>query len=208
LSRDAAAAPAGALEPAVAAGTLTLLYDGSFELGPPPASGWTETTSPASERIGDWSGIWYKAAYEGTYDYWAGGYDDLYGLGITSSVRQTLTVPADSAALTFHYLAWRVDPDDSPADGDSVYVAVNGVRMWRMAMTTANNTRPAGLLTWSDAVRLDLRAWAGQSIELTFGGASEGDFTGNVRFDAVEFLPSTVPVEARSWGSVKTAYRR
>ena len=40
-----------------------------------------------------------------------------------------------------------------------------------------------------------------QTVTLTVGAVGDGDVTGYVRFDGVERLSSTVPVEAQGWGA-------
>jgi hypothetical protein len=184
-----------------------LIQDGSFELGPPPASAWTEANNSACERIGDFSGEWYVSAYDGLYDYWAGGYCVDPGTGqrfpVISSVTQTVTVPADRAMLSFYYIAFRPDPDDNPPDGDRAYVAIDGVEIWTLEFVQANNTYP----NWVGPILVDLSAYAGQSIELTFGGVPVGEVTGNARFDYIEFVFTPTPVEPSSWGRLKALYR-
>jgi hypothetical protein len=203
---------AGAWTPPVlrlqsAASALATITDGSFELGPPPASAWTEVNDTSCERIGDFSGEWYVSAFDGTYDFWAGGYcyDESSGLSapVTASLRQTLTVPADSAVLSFHYIAYRADADDSPLDGDRAFVAVDGVEVWSLPFQQSSNTYPE----WAAPVLVDLRAYAGQSVELTVGGVSVGEATGNARLDAFSFVANSTPATRRSWGALKTIYR-
>jgi hypothetical protein len=187
----------------------TLINDGSFEQGPPPASAWTEVSnSPACEWIGDFSSAWYMSSWDGYMDYWAGGYCIDEGTGelftVTSSVAQVIQVPVETTRLSFYYAAFRPDADDVPADGDHVYVAVNGVEVWRLDLVRDNNTYP----NWAGPVYVDLEAYAGQSVSLTFGGISVGDVTGNVRFDYIELIPGDPTAVASSrWGSVKALYR-
>ncbi len=192
-------APASAAQSLIAAGPFApsmqpvapmtrspaaLINDGSFENGPPPASAWTEVTNTGCEWIGDWSGVWGVAAYDGTYDFWAGGY--CSGAPTTSSVEQTIAVPATDATLSFQYLAYRPDPDD--ADADTAYIQVNGTTVWTLDLVGANNTYP----NWVNAT-VDLSAYAGQSVALKLGAVSAGAQTGNVRFDYLEFVAPPIP---------------
>lgn len=190
--------------PAVAG---TPLPDGSFEQGPPPASGWTEVSDHTCEWIGDHSGTWYVSAYDGTQDFWAAGYclDDVSGQNepVSTSVSQTLVVPADSTLLSFYYIAFRTAADDMPADGDHAYVAVDGAEVWTLPLTSDSNTYPS----WVGPVLVDLAAWGGQSVTLSLGGVSVGAETGNLRFDLLTFEDSPTPVEGASWGAVKALYR-
>lgn len=185
-----------------------LINDGSFEQGPPPASAWTENSnSPTCEWIGDWAGAWYLSGWHGFFDYWAGGYCyDDFGVpfAVTSSVSQTLHIAPEFAAISFYYASYRPDGDDAPLDDDHVYVAVDGVELWTMPMTTENDTYPE----WVGPVVVDLTTYAGQDVQLTFGGVSEGDFTGNVRFDYINWEPTEpTPVMPTTWGSIKATYR-
>ncbi len=188
-------------------GVRDLINDGSFELGPPPASAWTEVSSWPCEWIGDHSGSWYVSSYDGFQDYWAGGYcyDENSGLNqaTTSSVTQAVFIQPGYAILSFYYIAFRVDADDDPPDEDHAYVAVNGSEVWALPFVQATNTYP----DWAGPVLLDLGLYAGQEIALEFGGVSAGTATGNLRFDYIELLPGGgTPAEATSWGRVKSLY--
>jgi len=188
-------------------GVRALINDGSFEQGPPPASAWTETSDWPCEWIGDWSSAWYVSSWDGYIDYWAGGYcyDENSGLNqpTTSSVRQSIFIPAGNAILSFYYVSFRVDGDDDPPDGDRAYVSVDGVVVWELPFLQATNTYP----NWYGPVLVDLGAWQGQTVELELGGVSEGTGTGNLRFDFFELLPGGgTPVERASWGRVKSLY--
>jgi hypothetical protein len=181
----------------------TPIADGSFEQGPPPASGWRVTNSSTCERIGDFSSSWYVSAYHGTNDFWAGGYCDT-GSGnvpVTSSVEQDVTVPPSATQLSFYYISFRPSVDDSPADNDHAYVAVNGIEVWSLLFVQANDTYP----NWSELVTVDLSSYAGQTITLSFGGVPAGKLTGNLRFDSIA-LAAPAPVEAATWGRLKAMF--
>jgi hypothetical protein len=200
LDRDGTWAPSGTSTPPPIGGVRTLINDGSFEQGPPPGSAWTEVTDTACEWIGNFAAIWGVGAIDGVNDFWAGGY---CGTPNTDSVTQTVLVPAGSTTLSFYYIAYRVDADDVPADGDHAYVKVNGVDKWTLAFTLANNTYPS----WAGPVMVDLSAYSGQNISLSFGGVSVGTATGNLRFDLIEFVGGPTPTENTTWGAVKSIYR-
>lgn len=169
--------------PSVQRSPTALINDGNFENGPPPASAWTETSSTSCGWIGDWSSIWGVAAYDGVYDFWAGGYcDDVVN---TNSAAQAIAVPATNATLSFWYLSYRPDPDDAALD--HAYVQVNGNAVWTRNLTQANDTYP----NWVN-VTVNLGAYAGQTVTLKMGAVSAGDATGNIRFDYVEFLAPQV----------------
>lgn len=190
LSRAGAALPA---HPVIvtrpAASPNALVNDGSFENGPPPGSAWTEVTNSTCEWIGDWSGVWGVGAYDGTQDFWAGGY--CSGVSTTSSVSQaSIAVPATDNNLHFHYMMYRPDPDD-PTPDDYVYLKVNGTTVWQMDMTQANDTYP----NWAEAV-VPLAAYASTNVTLEFGAVSTGASTGNVRYDYI-FMGEPPPPPAR-----------
>jgi hypothetical protein len=197
LDRAGTWTSAGSTEPAAALRAPTLINDGSFELGPPPASAWTELNDSDCERIGVWSGEWYVSALDGDNDFWAGGYCTDSGSGenvpINASVTQTVLVPSGSTTLSFYYIAFRPDSDDDPPDGDRAYVAVNGTETWTLPLIQNNNTYPS----WTGPITVDLSAYAGQSISLTFGGVGVGTSTGNARFDLIELIapPETAAPE-------------
>lgn len=156
-----------------------LINDGSFENGPPPTSAWTETTNSACEWIGDWSGVWGVGAYDGSLDFWAGGY--CGGVSTTSSVSQAgIPVPATDNNLHFWYMSYRPDPDD-PAPDDTATVRVNGTPVWSLQLTQANDTFP----NWVEAV-VSLAAYAGQNVTLQFEAVSTGASTGNIRYDFIQ----------------------
>ena len=164
-----------------------LIPDGSFEQGPPPDSNWTEVSDNLCEWIGDWSGPWGVAAFDGSMDYWAGGLCGTPAIPSTDSVSQTINIPTVDPILRFWYIAFRPDPDDATVD-DYAYINVNGTEVWRLDMIQANDTFP----NWVSAT-VDLSVYAGQSVVLTLGGVGTGDgatnSTGNVRFDFLEIGP-------------------
>jgi hypothetical protein len=201
LDRNGTWAPSDSYTPPPIDGVRALINDGSFENGPPPASAWTEVSDQACEWIGDWTVAWGVAAIDGIYDYWGGGY--CGGFPTTSSVTQTVLVPAGSTTLSFYYIAYRPDADDVPADGDHGYLKVNGVDKWTLPFVVANNTFP----NWVGPFTVDLSAYVGQNVALSFGAVSVGSLTGNIRVDYVEFVAGPTPTENTTWGAVKSIYR-
>jgi len=188
-------------------GDREMINDGSFEFGPPPASAWTEVSDWPCEWIGDHSSAWYLSSWDGYLDYWAGGYCYDEGSGMnqptTSSVTQSILIPAGQAILSFYYASYRVDADDDPVDGDRAYVSINGIEVWALPFIQANNSYPY----WIGPVLVDVGAWQDQTVALQFGGISEGTATGNLRFDFIELLPGgSTPAENTSWGRVKTLF--
>ncbi len=154
-----------------------LVNDGSFENGPPPTSAWTEVTDVACEWIGDWSSVWGAAAYDGSMDFWAGGY--CSGVPATSSVTQAgIAVPVSDNDLHFWYLAYRTDADDAALD--TATVSVNGTPVWTLNLTVANSNFPV----WAEVV-VPLAAYAGTNVTLRFEAVSAGTETGNIRYDYI-----------------------
>jgi hypothetical protein len=164
-------------------GIDVLVNDGSFENGPPPASAWTEVSDSPCEWIGDWSGAWGVGAFDGIYDFWGGGYCN--NVPTTTSVSQSITVPATDNTLSFWYISFRPSAEDP--DPDYAQVAVNGTPVWTLDFLQANDTYP----NWVN-VMLDLSAYAGQLVDLEFAGISNGALTGNIRFDYIEWVPPAV----------------
>ena len=186
LSRSGALPPtAGVVHARPALHPEALINDGSFELGPPPASAWTEVTNGTCEWIDDWSSVWGVAAYDGTFDFWAGGY--CGGAPTSSSVEQAnIPVTATDNELHFWILSYRPDDDDSALD--QAYVQVNGTTVWTYDLIQENDTMP----NWVEQI-VDLSAWAGQNVTLKFGANSAGDETGNIRFDFIQMEPGQGP---------------
>ncbi len=207
LDRDGTWAPSEFHQSSGPEGTRTLINDGSFEQGPPPASAWTEVSnSPNCEWIGDFAGEWYVSSWDGYFDYWAGGYcldDQGLMFPVTSSVTQVVPVPVETTTLSFFYVSYRPDADDNPPDGDHVYVTVNGAEVWSMELIRANDTYPS----WVGPILVDLGDYGGQDVSLSFGGVSVGDWTGNVRFDFIEFVAGPTAVQSSDWGTIKALYR-
>lgn len=166
--------------PASPAGSFGIA-DHSFENGPPPASAWTEVTSPGGcEWIVDPAAAWGMPALDGVYAAWLGGYCNPHGPA-TTGITQSVTVPASAQGLAFWMLSYRPELDD--ADPDEFNVRINGTVVYTLAMVQANDTYP----TWVEQT-IDVSAYAGQAISLQFEGVSRGDGTGNVLVDNVHFV--------------------
>ena len=170
-------APSGPIHIRSSRQPAALVNDGSFENGPPPTSAWTEVTDVACEWIGDWSSVWGAAAYDGSMDFWAGGY--CSGVPATSSVTQAgIAVPVSDNDLHFWYLAYRTDADDAALD--TATVSVNGTPVWTLNLTVANSNFPV----WAEVV-VPLAAYAGTNVTLRFEAVSAGTETGNIRYDYI-----------------------
>ncbi|MCA9933970.1 MAG: proprotein convertase P-domain-containing protein [Ardenticatenaceae bacterium] len=165
-----------------------LVNDGSFENDP---SDWNLASSNACYWIGNWHGVWGVPAYDGSMDYWGGGYcisDGVYYPN-SSIVTQTVTIPTNTQYLGLKYLAYRPDDDDAVIN-DYAFAAINSSLVWSLDSTQANNTFP----NW-ETERVDISAFAGQTITLTLGFISNvdgtADYTGNIRFDYIHLLDET-----------------
>ena len=166
--------------------------DGSFEQGPPPASGWMEVSNNACEWILDPTSIWGLPAYHGTYAFRAGG---LCGVVNENYVEQTFSIPAGTTHLTFWYAAARSDPD-GPLEDDVAYVEIDGVDEWTLDLSTQDNntfdlsTQVGGFVR--DAI--DVTAFAGSTVTLRFGNQAGGAAgIGNILFDQIELVTCGLP---------------
>jgi|GEM_PF-3981317 len=178
-----ASASAGHTTTAITGGEQVL--DGDFELGPPPASEWTEVTVQGGEWILDPSGVWGFPAHSGTYCYWSGGY--WGGTAETSYVEQTVDVPLVAPELYFWAVFYRPDADEF--DGDGFYVEVDGNQEYWMEFTQANDTYP----DWVQQGPIDLSAYAGTTVNLRLGNTLVGATTGNALIDDVSIPGSACP---------------
>lgn len=82
--------------------------------------------------------------------------------------------------------------------------AVNGTELWSLPLSQANNTYPE----WAGPIAVNLSAYAGQSVTLTFGGISEGSLTGNALIDCIRFITEAMAVERSTWRGVKALFRQ
>lgn len=207
LDRAGTWVPSDTYTPTPPGGVRSLINDGSFELGPPPGSAWSEVSTYPCEWIGNWASAWGVGAFDGSYDYWGGGYCYDSGSGTymatSSSVTQSVLIPTGATTLSFYYLSYRPDPDDVPPDGDHGYLAINGIEWWTLPFTQANDSYPS----WAGPILIDVSAYVGQTVSLSFGGTSVGSSTGNIRFDFIELTGGPTPVLNTTWGAVKSVYR-
>lgn len=164
----------------VCGGDCTLINDGSFENGPPPASAWTEWSSSGIEWIVDPTGAWGIPANDGTYAFWGGGYSS----GPNSNyVEQSISIPGNAITLNFMANFYRPDADD--VSMDYFYVKINGATIFTRELIQANDTYPS----WAEQ-SINISAYAGQTVTLRFEVTSAGDLTGNVLVDYVRTCAS------------------
>jgi hypothetical protein len=172
-----------------------LVPDGSFELGPPPDSRWTTTTSsPCKDTgIGNWS-------WHGSWGFWGGGYvgcvDPWPGVW-SRKAEQSVLIPAGEAELSFWFTTFRDQngPDDPPGT-DEAFVQINGVDKWVKDISAVSSNMglyySGGAGEYSEAWArgaISIAAYAGSTVTLTVGYRSpEGDDSvGNVVFDFIGF---------------------
>jgi len=172
-------------QPLLSSGVMLIVNDGSFENGPPPTSGWIEESDYPNSRIANWEGPWGVGAYDGSNDYWAGGYyDDM--VPYSGYVYQSINVPPTATTLSFWFMTYRTS-DDDPSPDDYAFVVIEddyGYSELTIELTKANNTYPSWVnATW------DISSYAGQSVNLYLGVDSIGSLTGNIRFDYIEIGP-------------------
>jgi hypothetical protein len=173
-------------------GSGTPVNDGSFELGPPPASAWTEesTTSECGTAIGDWSETFGITTPDGVYSFWAGGLcTGGTNLSRENRVIQEISVPSEDPYLIFWYLAYRSSTDQAPGS-DVGYVEVEGTEVWTYDISTKAATTDGDdpEICFLPA-RVDLTAHAGQTVELVVGIDIDAEdlLRGNVLFDDFRF---------------------
>ncbi|KRV47936.1 peptidase M28 [Wenjunlia vitaminophila] len=122
-----------------------LIVNGGFESGTSP---WTGSTG----AIGSYTG---QVAHSGTRFAWLAG----YGYSATDTINQTVTVPTGCAAQLSYWL--HIDTDEYGSTAyDTFEVQVNGT-----TLTTLSNVNAA---SGYQQRTLDLSAYAGQQVEVTF----------------------------------------
>lgn len=179
-----------------------LIYNGSFE--ETAQLGWSEylnNTDCGTTKIGDWTSVFPGVpAYDGYNTLWVGGY--CGSIPISNSAEQWVVIPANAPILSFWYYAWRSSPDSAVPD-DFAYVDLvsEEQRIWELPMSQANNTE-----TWTN-VRIDLSAYAGQEVVLSFGNimSTADSLVGNVLFDYITtepLPPVTGAIDPETGGTV------
>jgi hypothetical protein len=123
-----------------------LVTNGGFESGTTP---WTGTTAAIGAHTG-------QPAHSGSRFAWLGG----YGYAATDTINQTVTVPSGCARVTLNY--W-LHIDTAEAAG-TAYDHFK-VKVGSTTLSTLSNVNAASGYT---SRTLDLSAYAGQQITLTF----------------------------------------
>lgn len=143
--------------------TAGVVANGGFESGTSP---WTGSTG----SIGAHSG---QSAHTGTRFAWLAG----YGSTRTESISQTVTVPAGCARAALSY--WlRIDTDESGSTAyDRFTVKAGGSTL----ATLSNADAGSGYVQRS----VDLSAYAGQTVTLTFTGSEDSSLQTSFLMDDV-----------------------
>lgn len=144
-----------------------------FEEG--PGIRWTEESSGGFDLILNAAGLVPIVPRSGAWAAWLGGADDE-----VSSVRQTVTVPAGASRLS--YWVW-ITSEEPGCNADLATVTVNGAQIaenYALCATTATTG-------WVERT-IDLAAFAGQSILLQVGTATDGSISSNLFLDDFAFI--------------------
>ena len=172
--------------PAVPAASL---LDGSFEEVPTP---WTQTTNTDCPIwIGNWQPAGGPPPQDGNRYFWSGGAcitpPDSRQVN-SNSAAQTFTLPTDAIALSFWYYAYKAE-ETVVGNTDRASVQIDNQTIWSYNMTVPGNTGE-----WVQAV-VDIRPYAGQTIQLTFRAIQDDDNDfGNVFFDNVQVLTESINI--------------
>ncbi len=176
---------------------LELLPDGDFERLP---ATWQEGgEEECLSRLGDWYQITAVPAYQSQQHFWAGGGCRVAGVvrPMSNYIEQAVYVSPAGSTLYFHYLPLRVDPDSETPD-DYGFLQVNGVEVWRLDLTSENDSHNA----WKWAA-VDLSAYAGQTVTLRLGGVNGELFgLGNIFFDLIGFGATAVSLANVTGGEI------
>ncbi|MGF1431715.1 protease pro-enzyme activation domain-containing protein [Kitasatospora sp. LaBMicrA B282] len=103
-----------------------------------------------------------EPAHSGNYDAWLDGYNSAH----TDTLSQTVTIPAGCKATMSYYLHIDTSNPSSTAD-DTLTLTANGTAV----QTFSNLDAASGYVQRT----VDLSAYAGQSVTLTFTGAQNGN---------------------------------
>ncbi len=159
------------------------LLDGNFEEIPTP---WTETTNTDCPIwIGNWQPAGGPSPQDGDRYFWSGGAcitpPDVRQIN-SNSAAQTITLPGDAATLSFWYYAYKKE-ESMTGNQDRAYVQLDSQTIWSFDMEVARNTEE-----WVQ-VEVNIRPYAGRTIQLKFGATQDDDDDfGNVFFDNVQVL--------------------
>jgi hypothetical protein len=159
------------------AGTCNeVVVNGDFEAD---ATGWTESSSRGYQIIcdGDECGA-SLAPYSGTVLAWLGGANRE-----TASVAQNVSLPAGSKATLSYW--YRISSEDRcGADYGNVYVK-SGSKTYQVARH--NLCQKSATAGWVNA-KLDLSAYAGKSIRVTFQAKTNNTRISNLFIDNVSLM--------------------
>ena len=152
-----------------------IIVDGSFENASPD---WTAASSNFGTPLcdGACTANGTSLAFDGTFWVWFGGVPDVEEIG---SMTQTVTIPANSATLSF-YLAI---PVAGGSGDDFMRVTVDGTELFRVTDADSSSYQDYTM------VELDLSAYAnGASHDIAFESTTTGVGTTNFFVDLVSLI--------------------
>lgn len=155
----------------------TVLINGGFESG--AGVGWTESSAHGRTLVR--TAGWFVPAHGGSWLAWLGGDDNE-----TSIISQTLTIQPGSAVLSY----WYVIGSNDVCGHDYFKVKVNNTDVRSVNLCASTNTGG-----WVNH-KIDLSAYAGQSITLRFYVSTDGTTSSNAFIDDVSFVTTLADVVA------------
>lgn len=156
----------------------TVVVNGGFESGPgvgwteSSAQGWALVVTAADAEIPSHGGSWVS---------WLGGDDNEVAI-----LSQTLTIQPGSAVLSY----WYVIGSNDVCGHDYFKVKVNNTDVRTVNLCASTNTGG-----WVNH-KIDLSAYAGQSITLRFYVSTDGTTSSNAFIDDVSFVTTLADVVA------------
>lgn len=144
--------------------TAQLVSNPGFESG---TTGWTQSNS---QIIGQWGAD--EPTHAGSYDAWFDG----YGQSHTDTLSQSITIPSGCTASLSFYL--HIDTDES---GSTAYDKF-AVKAGSTTLATYSNANAAGGYTKRT---VNLSAYAGQTVKLTFTGTEDSSLQTSFVLDDV-----------------------
>ena len=157
----------------------TVVVNGGFESG--PGVGWTE--SSAQERILVRNAGWFVPAHIGGWLAWLGGDDNE-----VATLSQTLTVQPGTSVLSYWY--WIGSADSCGNDYFRVKIGASTVYTHNLCSSTATGG-------WVNK-KIDLNAYAGQTVLLRFEVTTNGSNNSNMFLDDVSFVATLADIASPS----------
>jgi hypothetical protein len=155
-------------------GPSTAIINGNFEAGP---SGWQQSSAVGADLITNEPVTTGFVPHSGTWYVWLGGADNE-----VSGISQKITIPANT---TLTYWRWIASQDVCSSDADIAGVVLDIAGQSKAVdafplCTTANTNG------WQRR-DVDLRAYAGQTVDLYIIASTDDTFNSNLFIDDVSF---------------------